>query len=780
MQLPAEFWRNPDTGQLQELTVIAHKRWKTKNFHYLTVHILEPCALSQRWPDGLDIPLRTGTSPTTRHPYTVRNFLQQRFPEAHTLADIDIRASHTDPRYITWRRAYERHRVQQGVNIARACQAIQDKQSLAASSTSGAFRRQILNVAAPLPFVLPFRDAARNRAWLAAAAVPQDGDPSNLNILASIDMLEPDPIHRGAAMGNPRFRPFWQQAEQAEWTGLWERGCFKAWRRQDLASNDRIFSSRYVYKLKRDARTNQVTRFKARLIVQGFRMEKDIDYHDTFSPTPGATSARTIISLATAHDMELDSVDFTQAFIQADRLPEGVNGRFFIRPPPGSPDHGRQDIVYQVLRPLYGVPSSPRALHVTLDTWFRSQGFEHVGFEESVWRRRADSRYASDIWIGCHVDDSLISCKSRPVLDQFKKDLLTRFQGTDEGPVEQYLGCQLLRDRQHRVSKLVQTAYAERLLKTFDMWDAHPVQTPLEPGKRLVKADCPAVPDPALQRRYRAIVGSLGYLVQMTRADLAFAFSQLSQFLHAPGEAHMAAAMRTLAYLRGTYDAGLTYCDPGPDPGPARRDVLYGWVDSDFAADPDTRRSMTGYLMALNGGPISWRSCRQGGVTISSSEAEFVAASHAAQENIYLRSLLAGFGFPQRQATEIWEDNAACILMSENPVARDRQRHVDVKFHFLRERVRLGELRLIKCHGPRNVADAFTKSLPRPAFHQHREFMWGTRTPFRAFYTRSFSSFVAASTAKRSLVSAPLCGSEICFPAGPTQSRRAVKCSCGG
>jgi len=216
MHLPAEFWRNPDTGQLQELTVIAHKRWKTKNFHYLTVHILEPGALSQRWPDGLDIPLRTGTSPTTRHPYTVRNFLQQRFPEAHTLADIDIRASHTDPRCIALRRAYDRHRVQQSVNIARACQAIQDKQSLAASSTSGAFRRQILNVAAPLPFVLPFRDAAHNRAWLAAAAVPQDGDPSDLNILASIDMLEPDPIHRGAAMGNPRFCPFWRQAEQAE------------------------------------------------------------------------------------------------------------------------------------------------------------------------------------------------------------------------------------------------------------------------------------------------------------------------------------------------------------------------------------------------------------------------------------------------------------------------------------------------------------------------------------------------------------------------------------
>jgi hypothetical protein len=181
----------------------------------------------------------------------------------------------------------------------------------------------------------------------------------------------------------------------------------------------------------------------------------------------------------------------------------------------------------------------------------------------------------------------------------------------------------------------------------------------------------------------------------------------------------MQAALRALAYMRGTVDAGITYCDPGSD----RRDVLYGWVDSDFAADPDSRRSIRGYLMALNCGPISWKSCRQGGVTISSSEAEFVAASHAAQDNICLRSL----GIPQTKHTELWEDNAACILMSKNPVACDRQRHVDVKFHFLRERVRLGVLRLLKCHVPHNVADTFTKSLPRPAFHQHREKMWGTR-----------------------------------------------------
>ncbi len=94
---------------------------------------------------------------------------------------------------------------------------------------------------------------------------------------------------------------------------------------------------------------------------------------------------------------------------------------------------------------------------------------------------------------------------------------------------------------------------------------------------------------------------------------------------------------------------------------------LSGWVDSDFASDVDTRKSMTGYLMSLNGVPISWKSSRQGGVTLSNSEAEFVAASQAGQAVVYLRALLRGFGYCQKGATEIWEDHASCIMMSENP-----------------------------------------------------------------------------------------------------------------
>ena len=135
-----------------------------------------------------------------------------------------------------------------------------------------------------------------------------------------------------------------------------------------------FFTSRYVYKLKREAISSKVSRFKARLIGQSFKMQQDVDYNDTFSSTPGSTTTRTIISLATAEDLELHSVDFTQACIQADRLPEGVNGRFFISLSPGSPHANTSGIVYEVLRPLYGVPSSPRALHKTLDSYFKGEG----------------------------------------------------------------------------------------------------------------------------------------------------------------------------------------------------------------------------------------------------------------------------------------------------------------------------------------------------------------------------------------------------------------------
>eukprot|EP00961_Rhodomonas_salina_P045180 606908-Rhodomonas_salina.1 len=244
------------------------------------------------------------------------------------------------------------------------------------------------------------------------------------------------------------------------------------------------------------------------------------------------------------------------------------------------PDGVEEDseVVYEILKPLYGIPNSARALHFTLDQFMKDQGFTTSGFEDSVWVCEPNATYDHQLIVSAHIDDLLVSCEDLDTLSAFKRSFLSRFDGTNDGPLSEYLGCEgVVQDGK---ITLRQAAYAERVLRTCDAWDVHPIKTPLEQGKRLTNADSPDYVDPATHRLYRGLVGHISFLVQMTRPDLACAFAELSKSVSCPGSAHMKAARRVLQYLRGTYDQGITWSDPGSE----RRDKLEGWVDSDFAA----------------------------------------------------------------------------------------------------------------------------------------------------------------------------------------------------
>jgi hypothetical protein len=150
-------------------------------------------------------------------------------------------------------------------------------------------------------------------------------------------------------------------------------------------------------------------------------------------------------------------------------------------------------------------------------------------------------------------------------MTSFKKEVLTRFIGTDEGEVTEYLGYELIRDRSAKSGTIVQKGYAECVLKTFGMWDCKPCATPLNTNSRLSKTDCPQVVDPTLHRRYHSITGCLSYLVNMTRPDLVFAYSQVNKFVQYPGVVHLQVAERVLQYVCNTYDQGITYCEFGAE-----------------------------------------------------------------------------------------------------------------------------------------------------------------------------------------------------------------------
>ena len=163
---------------------------------------------------------------------------------------------------------------------------------------------------------------------------------------------------------------------------------------------------------------------------------------------------------------------------------------------------------------------------------------------------------------------------------------------------------------------------------------------------------------------------------------------------------------RLLRYLTGTRDATLRFSR-----GNATDLVLTGYCDADWAGDPDTRRSTTGYVFMLCGASISWASKLQPTVALSSAEAEYMALSAAVQEAVYLRRLLSDLGYPQEQPTVIYEDNQGCIAMSNNPVMHKRTKHIDIRYHFVREHVESQEIRLEYVASEHQLADLLTKPL---------------------------------------------------------------------
>jgi len=187
-----------------------------------------------------------------------------------------------------------------------------------------------------------------------------------------------------------------------------------------------------------------------------------------------------------------------------------------------------------------------------------------------------------------------------------------------------------------------------------------------------------------------------------------------------------------LRYLRATWNETITYTRAS-----RRVNEFWGRVDADWAGDTDTRRSHAGYILKMNGGPISWKSRRQDNASLSTSEAEFVAGSQAVQKVVYLRQALRDFGYSQSTATDIFQDNLACISMSENPVCRKFSRHVDICRYFVCELVKPNIVKLIPLRTHKIVADALTKSLPSPAFIANCKVMLG-QVPFSLKFSGGF------------------------------------------
>lgn len=540
----------------------------------------------------------------------------------------------------------------------------------------------------------------------------------------------------------------WKVSADDELGALDVNNTWKLWL---LPPGRKALKTKWVFKVKRDENGRPVKK-KSRLTIKGYVQRHGVDYWETFSPVAKLISVRLFFSLVAQLDLNIFQLDVNNAFLNADlkeeiymEVPKGFDLDSAINSLPS--DHElrgveRSRVCLKLNKALYGLKQAPREWYLNVSSFLKSIGFVALGSDSCIFVRRDGEEFSM---IALYVDDMVVASSDKNKMADIVRQFNQRYQMKNIGEVKQLLGMNVQRDRRLGTLKLSQKKYIDELLVKFKMDGAQLKPTPMDKDAKLSKTQCPETDeDKAAMAKvpYRELIGSLMYLSVGTRPDISFAVSELSKFLMNPGMAHWLAAKHVLRYLKGTSTMGITYRrDAGGGGtgvrltaysnkqyrGPSKTELgkLEAYSDADWGGDKDTRRSHTGAVLFLAGGAIAWISKKQSSVAMSSAEAEYMAASLTCREVIWVRAMLAGLGFKQREPTTIFEDNSACIQMSKNPVLHSRTKHIDLHYHFVRERTESAEVKLEWVPTDEMVADMMTKALTTSVFETLREKLFG-------------------------------------------------------
>jgi transposase InsO family protein len=539
-------------------------------------------------------------------------------------------------------------------------------------------------------------------AWSAEAGLPtlrENWAGFELALVAeTADAEALEPQNLSEAKRRPDW-PQWERAIKEELTTLRKAGT---WTLEHSPPGANVIGSKWVFKAKKDS-SGRVVRYKARLVAQGFSQVEGVDYFDTFAPVAKLASSRAIIALANRMGWELHQVDVKGAYLNGELQPDEV---LYMRHPPGfrEDNTGR---VLRLLKSLYGLKQAGRRWYQKFVSIFNSLGFTQCKVDQAVFFK-GNERQQTSIVVAVHVDDCTIAGSSMAVIDDFKNGLRQHVEVTDLGELHWMLGIEIKRDREGGTVHLSQRSYIDSILRRYGFEDVKPVSTPFDTQVRLTLEQAPADADEFAVMHdmpYREAVGALNWVALATRPDIAFAVSTVARFSANPGMAHWNAVKRVFRYLAGTCDLWLTYSE-------ARR-TLVGYADADGSMSED-RRAITGYAFLIDGGAVSWSSKKQEIISLSTTESEYVAATHGMKEGLWLRSLLAEIFEPFTDATTLFSDNQSAIALTRDHQYHARTKHIDVCYHFIRWVVENGMLRLVYCPTADMIADTLTKALPSP------------------------------------------------------------------
>lgn len=478
---------------------------------------------------------------------------------------------------------------------------------------------------------------------------------------------------------------FWQPGIDREHECL-ERNS--TWTLVDYKPGMKVLPCKYVFKVKGN-------KPKVRLVALGCRQLYGVDYNETFAPVVTMTTIRTILAVAAHHDLELEQMDVVTAFLNGD-LEEDI----YMAIPEGLKTNANTNKVCKLLKSLYGLKQSPRQWYFKMHQFLLQIGLTSSPNDPCLYIRHSS---IGILLIALYVDDLLIAGSSPSEVKSVKDKLSHRFEMKDMGEAKVILGIEISRDRSTRRLFINQSEYTRNLLERFGMVNSNPVVTPMD--KSYIEG-LPVKNTPAIDVPYRQAIGSLMYLMITTRPDIAFAIGKLSQHNQNPRANDWIAVKRLLRYVNGTQNFGILYDGSKPL-------TIDGYSDADWGGCKTTRKSTSGSIFLIAGGAVSWRSKKQTCVATSTCEAEYIASCLACKESIWLARLLSDLENKAPQQVPIKVDNDGTIDSANNSSVNQRNKHIDLQYHFVRDAVHSNRIRLVHCASGNQLADPLTKPLDR-------------------------------------------------------------------
>ena len=516
----------------------------------------------------------------------------------------------------------------------------------------------------------------------------------------------------------------WRKASDEEMKNMIDNDVYELVDRKEAMKNGKnVLKSRWVYTIKVN-KNGDIERYKGRFVACGYSQEAGVDFDETFAPVGRYKTLRIVLCLVAEMDYELKQMDVVSAFLNA-KLKEEL----FIEQPDGYADD-KDGKVWKLKKAIYGIKQAPYEWNKEINSQLTSIGFTRLKTDTCLYTKISKSGKVIVLFV--FVDDIVIAYH-RTDKDEwmdYRSIITNRYKVKDIGDLQWVLGMNVTRDRKNREITLDQQQYIKKKLEQFKLTNVKPSKIPGDKSLKLVtQAEEGDEVEPLDNKSptYREIVGSLLYASIGTRPDIAHAVHEISKFNNNPTSQHYKAALRVLKYLSGTNSSHiLTYRASGNslnkfviDGKTIFAPVLHVTVfcDADWAGDHADRKSTTGYLVRINNNTVSWSAKKQNTTSLSSAEAEYMAIASAAQETIWMRQFLTELFHLNLDINNIYSctiltDNTSAAQIAKHDVSHDRTKHIDIRYHFIRDYLQEGWYDLQWVSTDHQLADIFTKVLP--------------------------------------------------------------------